>query len=513
MEQRFLQYMRDSGMVMPGERVIVALSGGSDSVCLLLLFYKCRKALGIGLSAVHVHHGIRGGEADRDAEAAGELCGRLGIPFTLRRADVPRLAAAGGMSLEEAGRKARYEILEEERARIGAGCVAVAHHMDDSAETILYNLLRGSGLGGLSGIAPVRGRIIRPLLGFRHSEILHYLETQGIEYCSDSTNGDLNYARNRIRRRILPEAEMVNGRAVENIVRAGEFLGEADGYFKRLAASVLDGEGSALDGEGRVLDGKEGALNGKEGALDGKGGAFGGAAAAAATLRQLEPPVPAYVFMEMARRAGGEEGLKDFGARHAELLMGLLDHPTGAGIDLPGGLRAWIEYGVLRMARRTARDAVAGGRRPAREAGAFRGAAENVCRCRPGLLPARWDPAKAPGAAGGLIFTVIPHEKGREIPKNQYTKWFDYDKIKVALSVRYRERGDYFVLPSGGRKTVKSFMIDEKIPRDLRDRIPVLAEGSHVLWIVGFRISEAYKVTDSTERILQVRLDGGNTDG
>lgn len=113
----------------------------------------------------------------------------------------------------------------------------------------------------------------------------------------------------------------------------------------------------------------------------------------------------------------------------------------------------------------------------------------------------------------GLIFSDFPREKGVEIPKNQYTKWFDYDKIKDTLSVRYRAPGDYFMLSSGGRKTLKAFMIDEKIPREQRDRILLLAEGSHILWIVGYRISEYYKVTDDTEHILQVRLEGGNTHG
>ncbi|HIR44157.1 MAG TPA: tRNA lysidine(34) synthetase TilS, partial [Candidatus Ventrisoma faecale] len=187
MRERFLTYIRENDMLDPGGRVIVALSGGGDSVCLLHLLASCREELETQLLAVHVHHGIRGDEAGRDASFARALCERLGVPFILRREDVPELAARRGLSLEEAGRETRYRIFEEERLRCGASCVAVAHHMDDSAETILNNLFRGTGLAGLSGIAPVRGTVIRPLLCFRRQEIEHYLEAEGIEYCSDST--------------------------------------------------------------------------------------------------------------------------------------------------------------------------------------------------------------------------------------------------------------------------------------------------------------------------------------
>ena len=465
MRERFLTYIRENVMLDPGGRVIVALSGGGDSVCLLHLLASCREELETQLLAVHVHHGIRGDEAGRDASFARALCERLGVPFILRREDVPELAARRGLSLEEAGREARYRIFEEERLRCGASCVAVAHHMDDSAETILNNLFRGTGLAGLSGIAPVRGTVIRPLLCFRRQEIEHYLEAEGIEYCSDSTNGELLYARNRIRHVILPAAKQVNGRAVEHMVRAGAFIGEADGYFRRMAARIVDEECGRESAAGETPEIR-----------------FSGE-----TLLAQEPIAAAYVLREAVSRAGGS--LRDFGAVHIGLLMELARGRTGASIDLPGGLRVHNEYGALCFLRET-------GKTPEPETGT--------------------DPGRATGKAPmspGLIFSDFPREKGVEIPKNQYTKWFDYDKIKDTLSVRHRAPGDYFMLSSGGRKTLKAFMIDEKIPREQRDRILLVAEGSHILWIVGYRISEYYKVTDDTEHILQVRLDGGNTHG
>ena len=412
MRERFLTYIRENDMLDPGGRVIVALSGGGDSVCLLHLLASCREELEIQLLAVHVHHGIRGDEAGRDASFARALCERLGVPFILRREDVPELAARRGLSLEEAGRETRYRIFEEERLRCGASCVAVAHHMDDSAETILNNLFRGTGLAGLSGIAPVRGTVIRPLLCFRRQEIEHYLEAEGIEYCSDSTNGELLYARNRIRHVILPAARQVNGRAVEHMVRAGAFIGEADGYFKRMAARIVDGEC------GRETNGRE--------ANEANGGDAGTAAAAGMTvagetpeirlsgetLLAQEPIAAAYVLREAVSRAGGS--LRDFGAVHIGLLMELARRRTGASIDLPGGLRVHNEYGALCFSRET-------GKTPEPETGT--------------------EPGRATGKAPmspGLIFSDFPREKGVEIPKNQYTKWFDYDKLKDTLSVRYR---------------------------------------------------------------------------
>lgn len=199
MREKVSRYMEKNGMLKAGQRVVVGLSGGADSVCLLSLLSDMRSSLSIRLRAVHVHHGLRGQEADRDADFSRELCRKLDIPFILKMENAHQEAQNRRISEEEAGRLLRYEAFEQEAARWeeeereqeGAALpvrIAVAHHGDDSAETILYHLFRGSGLRGLAGIAPVRGRVIRPLLCVSRQEILEYLREEGLSYVTDSTN-------------------------------------------------------------------------------------------------------------------------------------------------------------------------------------------------------------------------------------------------------------------------------------------------------------------------------------
>lgn len=204
-------YMKQNHMTRPGDGVLVGLSGGADSVGLLLVLWKLRETFQISLRALHVHHGLRGAEADRDAAFSRMLCERLEIPFYEFRIDAAKEALDRKCSVEEAGRLARYRLYEETarawEEEIRRVHIATAHHADDNAETVLFNLFRGSGLTGLSGIAPVRGRIIRPLLWAQRSEIQTWLRQQGQDWVEDSTNQESEYSRNWLRNELLPAVE------------------------------------------------------------------------------------------------------------------------------------------------------------------------------------------------------------------------------------------------------------------------------------------------------------------
>lgn len=456
-----LAYIREYGMADSGDGVIAGLSGGADSVCLLYLLWRLKEKLGVELRAVHVHHGIRGKEADRDASFSETLCKSLGIPYQLVCADARETAREQKLSLEEAARLVRYEALERqadewERESGKPVRIAVAHHAGDSAETILYNLFRGSGLKGLSGITPIRGRIVRPLLWAGKQEILNYLGQEGLSFVEDSTNRDNDYARNRIRNEILPLiAEQINPRAEQNILRAGKWIRQADQYFEGQAARWLE---EHTDGGSADL----------------------------VELAAEEEIFQGYIVRGMLARKGCP--LKDITSVHIADILSLSEKGTGKEIDLPGGFTAENEYGRLRFFRRGA------GCREVREPRDH----SDIKRCEfENSLPEI------------MKMMIFPCKNPDDFPKNQYTKWFDYDKIKDTLSVRYRRPGDYITLASGGKKTVKSFMIDHKIPQREREKIPLLAEGNHVLWITGYRISEYYKITQNTKTILQVQLDGG----
>ena len=468
MLKKVRDYMREHEMTAPGDAVIVALSGGADSVCLLTVLKQLATPEFL-LRAVHVHHGIRGAEADRDEAFAQKLCESLSVPLCVAYCHVPAYAAEHGLSEEEAGRILRYQVLEKEAGKweqeLPAGSrvkIALAHHRDDNAETILHHLLRGSGLTGLAGIRPVQGRRIRPLLCVGREEIRAYLEAEHISWCEDSTNQSPDYTRNRIRSQVLPLLKTaVNEQAEEHILQAGQIIGQADAYLRQQAEEIW-----------------QEAVCGREEDL----------AAIPLTAFARQPEIlKTYLIRHMLDQL--HPGWKDIGSRHFTAIAELAGKPVGSRLDLPGGLMARTGYETLEIVRKMEREVSV-----KTESGAD------------GEIHGRQTVPE-------LHMTVFSRQKDQEIPKNQYTKWFDYDKIKGTLSVRTRRTGDYLILPSGGSKTIARYMIDEKIPKEKREQILLLAEGSHVLWVVGFRISEYYKIEEHTENILQVTCDGGKDYG
>ncbi|MCR4759312.1 MAG: tRNA lysidine(34) synthetase TilS [Oscillospiraceae bacterium] len=215
----------------------VAFSGGADSTALLLCLHELQEQLQLDLRAVHVHHGIRGEEADRDAAFCAALCEKYGIPFQLVHVDVPAFAAEQKLSLETAARRLRYEALESAAPE---GVIATAHHAGDNAETVLFHLIRGSGMKGLRGILPHNGRICRPLLSADKSEILSFLLARGQGYVEDSTNAENDSSRNRIRHSIMPLLLQENPAALRHIAEAAEALAADDALLREQAEHAAE---------------------------------------------------------------------------------------------------------------------------------------------------------------------------------------------------------------------------------------------------------------------------------
>lgn len=239
-------------MIEKEDRILLGVSGGADSVCLLCLLQELSKRMGFSLGVLHIEHGIRGEESLRDADFVRRLCREKGLPFEQRSYDVPKLAKEEGLSEEEAGRKVRYAAFSEKMEKEGYQKTAVAHNLNDNAETMLFHLARGSALAGLSGIPAVRGRIIRPLLCLERREIEAYLAAIGQDYCQDRTNQELIYSRNRIRHQILPELEEINPKAVEHMGKTAAFIGEADLYLTREAKKLEEACLKKKKGEVRI---------------------------------------------------------------------------------------------------------------------------------------------------------------------------------------------------------------------------------------------------------------------
>ena len=332
MKNKVIRFIRETHMLKPGDRVIVAVSGGADSICLLSILDQLRAVIPVSLRVIHVHHGLRGIEADRDEAWVQEVCGRMEIPFFSVHRDVRTYAGEHGMSEEEAGRVLRYEAFEqmarewdEESCKLhlleNPAKIALAHHQEDQAETILHHLLRGSGLRGLSGMHPVQGRRIRPLLCAGREEIREYLKSQKLFWCEDSTNESGDYTRNRIRRELLPLMEsLVNTRAQENLLHAGELFEQADEYLEQQAFVIWEHAG----------------MENAEGEEDAPTGAVAGIALDA--FRGEAPIIRSYLIRLLLDHA--QPGWKDITRRHFDGLDHLAFGSVGGSADLPGDLRA-----------------------------------------------------------------------------------------------------------------------------------------------------------------------------
>lgn len=475
LEERVLSFIRRYELVKQGFVVLTAVSGGADSVCLLLVLKRLEKILGIDVEAVTVNHGIRGVSAGEDVAFVCRLCEEYGIKVHVCEADVPKLAQKEQLSEEEAARKARYECFGRTAAEIGADVIAVAHHRDDNCETILHHLFRGSSLRGLAGMLPGRQMmfeentflVIRPFLQEGRREIENWLSEREILWRTDETNLLDDYTRNRLRHHVIPVIESeINRQAAAHVVQAGMDIAQAQALIQELAAEWIEKYGSFSDGIFRI------------------------------SLKELaacKPIVRREIFMQVCRKIKGEQDFKDMGHVHLEMLARLAVGETSRRVELPGGILAKKQYEELLF-----QCAVSKKETP------ISVKCPDEIVLLDGKVIKNWNPE----LSEGISFKVFSY-CGEKIPENNYTKWFDYDRIENGLSLRTRRAGDYFLLDGGGRKTVKSYMIDQKIPADRRDSVLLLADGSHVLWISDGRISAAYKVSGDTQNVLEVLLKRG----
>jgi tRNA(Ile)-lysidine synthase len=504
--RRIFEVIETYHMIEPGMCVVVGVSGGADSVCLLYVLKEYSRRVPFELTVVHVEHGLRGEESLEDARFTRELCHQMQVPFRLVHAQVQTLAAQEGLSTEEAGRKERYRIFREVQKQCGAQRIAVAHNRNDQAETVLHHLVRGSGLKGLGGIAPVRDDIIRPLLFTTRAEIEEILRQAGLSWRTDRTNLEQDYTRNRIRLSILPHMEReLNVRASEHIAQAGEKLQQVQSYIERETCRAAE----------RCISSEEGDV----------------CIALEPFLKEDE-----LIRSEVLRRALSMcGGLRDVGTVHIEDLMKLAGMDCGKKLSLPGRITAVRENGILRfqqlqadvLKKNAGESCVTGSAAAhAEESGdaagvetkklTISGKTEKISDKKWSVLSETRE-LRIEGAGHYEMedFTV---EVGilencaalypEIIRENQYTKWLSYDTIKGNIMLRTRRTGDYLVVgKQGGRKKLKDYLIDCKVPQAKRDQIWLLADGSHVLWVVGYRISEAAKVTEETGKVMKIRWE------
>lgn len=464
--------IRRYGMLSKGDKVLLGVSGGSDSVFLLHLLHALSEKYSLTLHVAHLNHGFRR-EAEKEAIFVKGLAEGLGIPYTLRTINVPSYAKEKKLSRQEAAREVRYSFLREVATEIGANKIALGHTADDQAETFLMKLIRGAGAKGMSGIHPcflftVHGSlstvIIRPLIDIGRKEIMDYLREKGVPFIEDPSNITPAYLRNRIRNELIPLIEKnYNPKVKETFVRSAEILREEDSFLENYVRRVLP-EFISLRKKGRIELLLKPFLN-------------------------LDKAIQRRIIRIVIEELKGD--LKGYSMLHInEVIDSIAEGQTGRRINLPKGIMVQRDYDHLSIYLKEPRPQTP----------------ESRLRIYDVIVPGVTQIPEF----GLTVYTEIK-EQPFESGNGKIEVAFDLEKIPGRVGIRMRKEGDRF-FPSGmgGRsKKLKSYLIDKKIKRDERDRIPILVSGDDILWIVGHRQDERYRAGKETKRVLLVRAERG----
>ena len=477
MQRKVLDTIRRHRLVADGDRVLVAVSGGPDSVALLAVLLKLRKRLGVELAVAHLNHGLRGDAADEDERFVRDLAKRHKLRCRCRKADVSSRRRAKGGSLEEVARDVRYAFLRKAAKELEANVIATGHTADDNAETLLMNLLRGAGLRGLAGIPITRAEgalcLVRPLLEVTRAEVVAFLGKNGVAFRTDASNADVRLTRNRIRAELLPQlAEQYNPAVASLLSGTAEQLRD-----------VVDLIGAQVERAAeRFVEPIE-----------------DGFALPLRALRQM----PRAVRTELLRGLVAERFGRSLGTGQVRTLERFLLDPERPQPSLGRGLACEVVFDRMRISRTRRRpghvpvELVVPGVtvHPTLEVEAATGLSQR---------PADWTLPERPATSLAELWRRVENGDAVEL-----TQDLDADHLlgDTPLVLRSRRPGD-LMQPIGfdGVKKVQDIFVDEKLPAAIRGEVPLLCRGNEVVWMPGYRIADACKVTDETDRLLVVRL-------
>jgi len=445
----------EHGIPGPNAFVLAAVSGGIDSVVLLDVLLELSKEFGFALAVAHLDHGWRSNSAE-DARFVANLAANAELEIVSGRLDQADAQENRGLGREGAGREARRRFLLRASESLGATHIAAGHTADDRAETILFNLSRGTGMAGLSGIDPVQGPFIRPLIGVRRDEITAYATKRNLQWREDETNADTSFARNRIRHHVLPELKAINPRAVEAICRAGDHA-RAEEEVERLLVSKVWPDVAVFEEPGEIRLRRE-------------------------SVSELPQAIQTVLLREACRRVRGD--LEGVDRSHLLFLTDQIASCEGhADVPFP------------RLHARIDEEAVTLSRAPFPEA-------------LPWEMPIEFGRTDLADRGFALELEVVDRVEAAIDAGDRHVEVADADRVTPPLTVRNRRPGDRFT-PLGMDLPVKlkDFLISERVPYFGRDDVPLLCDRDRILWVAGVRLSNDVRVTDSTTRLLSMRLE------
>ena len=473
LDRRVLRFIKQHNLMMAGNKAIIAVSGGPDSVCLLHILSLLQEEIGVQIHVAHLDHMLRGEDSRADAEYVRQLCEAFSIPVTLQSRDVQSYQSQQHLSLEEAARYLRYEFLSQVAQAIGANLLVVGHTSDDQVETALMNLIRGTGLQGLAGMQPLslyrlssgsQVRVVRPLLGISRAEVQRYCQDHNLKPREDTSNCNTIYLRNRIRHELIPLLQSYNPSIKECVLNTTQTMREAsaliDSQICELWERTVTREDTIL-----ILEKEE--------------------------LASQHVALQNQLIREVFRQLLGD--LTNIERKHVEMVRRALSFPSGKRISLPRGLELYVEYN---------RCIIGADLNPPLELPPIKGE-------RRLQLPGE---TQMPGWRMEAAFQMIGPVAWKR-PLRRYcfphplslTAYIDPDVYGNDLTVRTRKPGDRFQpLGMSLPKKLQDFMVDAHIPKAWRDRIPLVCSGEQILWVVGWRINNTIRVTENTRRILRL---------
>ncbi|HBU05695.1 MAG: tRNA lysidine(34) synthetase TilS [Nitrospirae bacterium GWF2_44_13] len=444
--------IKKHSMLNEGDRVLIGLSGGPDSVCLLHALSNLKDEYKLALHAIYIDHGLRPDEIPAEIEFCKKLCETLGVPFITKSVDVKPYAMDYGLNKQEAARELRYKAFDETVLEINANRIALAHNANDQAETFFMRILRGSGQRGLTGIPPVRGRIIRPLIEIERKDIEEFLDSISQSFIVDSSNLKKDYFRNWLRLAVMPEFKKQNPALVNTISRVCEIIREEDNYLELIVTKTLM----------KLIPKKTDKL-------------------IELFLVPLENMDKVILRRVLRRAIDAVKGLRGIGFVHIEDIITLVKKgDSGDRIYLPKGIRVIKGYATLILT------------------------SEQPSQLRTYSLNV---PEELALKESGILIKSSSADSAEISCDGKSKVMLDAERIKLPLVVRARKAGDFFYPAGfGKKKKLQDYFVNEKIPRDERDSVPIVLSGEDVVWIAGYRADERFKVTEGSKKILMLEI-------